>query len=309
MSDELNLTPELTLTPETATAAAQAPAAPSLTLDTSADTAQAAAEAAQKDRDANAVKVDESMLTEAERKMVDEFSQKIDITDSNLVLQYGAAAQKNVAAFSENALNNVKTKDLGEVGEALSSLVVELKNFGQQPEKKGIAGFFQKKKNDLEAMKAIGRSDIFLKLEMIKKVLEVSILVISVFINVYAIAIGSVAAIGEEIPWQELSLLHLAYLLLQIEIAGICFGISAFLRRGGLGLGLGFAAIMYFLNIIANISDSAEFLKYITPFGYAEGSDIVAELSIDWKLAAIGMAYCIIGIAVGYVKYFKKDIA
>ena len=171
MSDELNLTPELTLMPETATAAAQAPAAPALTLDTSADTAQAAAEAAQKERDANAVKVDESMLTEAERKMVDEFSQKIDITDSNLVLQYGAAAQKNVAAFSENALNNVKTKDLGEVGEALSSLVVELKNFGQQPEKKGIAGFFQKKKNDLEAMKA-SYSKAETNVDKIVKVLE-----------------------------------------------------------------------------------------------------------------------------------------
>ncbi|MEA4955845.1 MAG: toxic anion resistance protein, partial [Pseudoflavonifractor sp.] len=71
----------------------------------------------------------------------------------NLVLQYGAAAQKNIAAFSENALNNVKTKDLGEVGDALSSLVVELKTFGE-PEKKGIAGFFQKKRNELEAMKA-----------------------------------------------------------------------------------------------------------------------------------------------------------
>ena len=171
MSDELNLTPELTLMPETATAAAQAPAAPALTLDASADTAQAAAEAAQKERDANAVKVDESMLTEAERKMVDEFSQKIDITDSNLVLQYGAAAQKNVAAFSENALNNVKTKDLGEVGEALSSLVVELKNFGQQPEKKGIAGFFQKKKNDLEAMKA-SYSKAETNVDKIVKVLE-----------------------------------------------------------------------------------------------------------------------------------------
>ena len=171
MSDELNLTPELTLMPETATATAQAPAAPALTLDASADTAQATAEAAQKERDANAVKVDESMLTEAERKMVEEFSKKIDVTDSNLVLQYGAAAQKNVAAFSENALNNVKTKDLGEVGEALSSLVVELKNFGQQPEKKGIAGFFQKKKNDLEAMKA-SYSKAETNVDKIVKVLE-----------------------------------------------------------------------------------------------------------------------------------------
>ena len=168
MSDELNLTPELTLSPETATA--QAPAAPSLTLDAAGSSAQAAAEAAQKEREANAVKVDESMLTEAERKMVDEFSQKIDITDSNLVLQYGAAAQKNVAAFSENALNNVKTKDLGEVGEALSSLVVELKNFGQ-PEKKGIAGLFQKKKNELEAMKA-SYSKAETNVDKIVKVLE-----------------------------------------------------------------------------------------------------------------------------------------
>ena len=110
-------------------------------------------EAAQAARDANAVKLDESMLSEAEKKMVEDFSQKIDVTDSNLVLNYGAAAQKNIAAFSESALNNVKTKDLGEVGEALSSLVVELKTFGQ-PEKKGIGGFFQKKRNELEAMKA-----------------------------------------------------------------------------------------------------------------------------------------------------------
>ena len=168
MSDERNLTPELTLSPETA--AAQAPAAPTLTLDAAGSSAQAAAEAAQKEREANAVKVDESMLTEAERKMVDEFSQKIDITDSNLVLQYGAAAQKNVAAFSENALNNVKTKDLGEVGEALSSLVVELKNFGQ-PEKKGFAGLFQKKKNELEAMKA-SYSKAETNVDKIVKVLE-----------------------------------------------------------------------------------------------------------------------------------------
>ncbi len=150
MSEDLNVTPELTLTPDAA-AAVQAPAPISLTLEPSA--AGAAVSSAQTEREANAVKLDESMLSEAERKMVDEFAKKIDVSDSNLVLQYGAAAQKNIAAFSESALNNVKTKDLGEVGDALSSLVVELKTFGE-PEKKGIAGFFQKKRNELEAMKA-----------------------------------------------------------------------------------------------------------------------------------------------------------
>ena len=154
MDEKMDLTPELTLTPDTASAAAQAPA-PELTLEPQAQEAQADQAALQAKRDANAVKLDESMLSEAERKMVDDFAQKIDITDSNLVLQYGAAAQKNIAAFSESALNNVKTKDLGEVGEALSSLVVELKHFGEDEEKKGgIFGFFQKKKNELEALKA-----------------------------------------------------------------------------------------------------------------------------------------------------------
>ena len=153
MSEEtMDLTHQLTLTPD---AAAAAPQAPSLTLEPNADQqqAQAAQQAAQAQREANAVKIDESMLSEAERKMVDDFAQKIDVTDSNLVLQYGAAAQKNIASFSENALSNVRTKDLGQVGDALSQLVGELKTFGQ-PEKKGLAGLFQKKRSELEAMKA-----------------------------------------------------------------------------------------------------------------------------------------------------------
>ena len=150
MSDEMNMTPELTLTPDTG--AAQA-AVPELTLDAQPQDAQAVA-AAQKERDAHAVKLDESMLTEAERKMVDDFAQKIDVTDATVVLQYGAAAQKNIASFSEHALDGVRTKDLGEVGDALSSLVVELKSLDKEEKKGGILGFFQKKKNELEAMKA-----------------------------------------------------------------------------------------------------------------------------------------------------------
>ena len=135
MSD-MNTTPELTLTPDTAAAAA-VPEAPALTLapDLSAEISEAEKTAEElKKRDENAVKLDESMLSEAERKMVDDFAKKIDITDSNIVMQYGAAAQKNIAAFSENALNSVKTKDLGEVGKALSDLVVELKSLDEPEE-------------------------------------------------------------------------------------------------------------------------------------------------------------------------------
>ena len=145
-----NTMPELTLQPNlTAAAAAEAP---QLTLEPTAPTMDEAA-AAQKARDEHAVKLDESQLSEAERKAVNEFSEKIDIRDSNMVFQYGAAAQKNIVSFSENALNNVRTKDLGAIGDDLSSLVVELKTFGE-PEKKGIAGFFQKKKNEAIALKA-----------------------------------------------------------------------------------------------------------------------------------------------------------
>ena len=149
MTDNTDFTPELTLTPnlESAAAEAKAPEAPSLTLTPDAPAAEA-------QQEANAVQLDESQLTEAERKMVDDFAQKIDITDSNLVLQYGAAAQKNIAGFSESTLKSVRTKDLGEVGQALSSLVVELKGFGKEEDEKGIFGFFKKKRNELEAMKA-----------------------------------------------------------------------------------------------------------------------------------------------------------
>ena len=145
-----NTIPSLTLDPteaETATAVAEAP---TLSLDPAADAA--AAEQAEK-KQAEPVVVDDSMLTEEEKKQVNEFSKKIDITDSNIVLQYGSAAQKSVSSFSESALGKVRTKDLGAVGQDLTELVVELKGFGEE-EKKGIAGLFKKQRNKLEVMKA-----------------------------------------------------------------------------------------------------------------------------------------------------------
>ena len=150
MADELNTMPELTLTPDTAAAAAQA--VPELTLDPTAPAAPAAQEAPKPE--ATPVQMDENLLSDAEKQAVAEFAKKIDITDSNLVLQYGAAAQKNVAGFSENALSSVRTKDLGEVGKSLSELVVELKGFGEEEEKKGLFGLFKKTGKKLEAMKA-----------------------------------------------------------------------------------------------------------------------------------------------------------
>jgi uncharacterized protein YaaN involved in tellurite resistance len=134
-----NMIPELTLDPAGAAAAAPTPAAPAPEL---------------KKPEVKPVELDDSMLSDAEKKAVDDFAQKINIMDSNMILQYGAAAQKNVAGFSENALSSVRTKDLGEIGKSLSELVVELKGFGEEEEKKGLFGMFKKTGNRLEAMKA-----------------------------------------------------------------------------------------------------------------------------------------------------------
>ncbi len=96
----------------------------------------------------------EENLTEEEKKLVNDFSEKIDITNSQLVLQYGAAAQNKISGFSESTLDKVKTKDLGEIGDAVSSLVAELKEMDDGEENKGFFGMFKKSKNKIEVMKA-----------------------------------------------------------------------------------------------------------------------------------------------------------
>ena len=141
-----------------------------------------------------------------------------------------------------------------------------------------------------------------------EKLIAVLLQITALNLIIYAVSVGSMIMIGEEIPWKEVNLLHLAYYLLQIELAGICFGISAFLRKGSAGAGLGIAAIMYVLNLIANIAEAAEFLKYITPFGYCEGADIVSNGCLDSTLVAIGMTMGIAGIAASYLYYARKDI-
>ena len=98
-------------------------------------------------------KIEDIPLTDEEKKMVDQFVEKINLRDSNSILQYGVGAQKKIADFSETALDNVRTKDLGEIGDILSNVVYELKNFEDVEEKKGILGLFKKGKNKISHMK------------------------------------------------------------------------------------------------------------------------------------------------------------
>ena len=96
----------------------------------------------------------ENSLSQEERDQVDAFVEKIDLTNSQAVLNYGSATQKKMASFSESALANVRSKDMDEIGEMINTLVLDLKNFDVDAEDSGIKGFFKKKKNKLEMMKA-----------------------------------------------------------------------------------------------------------------------------------------------------------
>ena len=136
MSDQFDVVPTLTLDPmeeQPAQTTAVQPAQP-----------QSPAQAV----------FDESMLTAEERKMVDDFANKIELSNSNLILQYGSGAQKKMADFTENTLESVRSKDLGEVGDMLTGLVTELKSFDVEEEEKGIFGFFKRSANKVTALKA-----------------------------------------------------------------------------------------------------------------------------------------------------------
>ena len=141
-----------------------------------------------------------------------------------------------------------------------------------------------------------------------EKLIAIFIQVITMNVLVLFMAVISIVCINEEILWRELLLLHLSYFLVQIVLTGICFGISAFVRRSGIGAGIGLAITMYFINIVSNITDSVKNLKYITPFGFAEGADIMLNVDLDWNIVAINMFFSLVGVVVAYMKYINKDI-
>ena len=143
---------------------------------------------------------------------------------------------------------------------------------------------------------------------LIQKLIAVVVQITVMNLVVYLLSVGSMAVIGETIPWKEINLMHLAYYFLQLELGGICFGISAFLRKGSLGAGLGVAVMLYFANLISNMAEAAEFLKYITPFAYCDGADIVTNGKLDLLLLSLGLVVMLIGIGSGYWQYTRKDI-
>ena len=95
---------------------------------------------------------------------------------------------------------------------------------------------------------------------------------------------------------------------MQLVISGICFGVSAFISGASAGVGIGIAAGLYFMNLIANITDSVSFLNTITPFGFCAGADIVSKGTLDGTGIAVGFALCALGILAAYLWYPRKDI-
>ena len=126
---------------------------PTLTLEPFAEENQIVADTKKELVKETEPKLDDSILSEEEKKAVAAFAEQIDLSNSSMILQYGAGTQKKMADFSENALENVKTKDLGEVGDLLSGVVKELKSFDEE-EEKGFLGIFKKTSNKLQNMKA-----------------------------------------------------------------------------------------------------------------------------------------------------------
>ena len=132
--------------------------------------------------------------------------------------------------------------------------------------------------------------------------------ILAVNVSVVLVSAASIAAIGVEAEAGKIALIFLANLVMQLEIMAITFGISAYLNKNAIGIGIGVAFGLYFLNIISNLADGLEFIGKITPFGYANSGYIIENGKIEILPLFIGILLSALGIAAAYEKYTKKDI-
>lgn len=138
----------------------------------------------------------------------------------------------------------------------------------------------------------------------------ISMLLQILFLNIICAASSYITyvAIGENVDLKTFLLFHLAFFIMQCEVAAICFGISACLKRGNIGIGIGIATFSYVLNIVANISDKVKFLKFVTPFGYTEPADIITEVALDMEKVMMGLCVMVLMIIFAFIYYNRKDI-
>ena len=143
---------------------------------------------------------------------------------------------------------------------------------------------------------------------VLQKLLAMLTQIVLLNVVVVALTLASVAMIGEQVDAAKTAWIFISYLILQLQIGLMCFGISAFLKRGGTGIALGLSLGLYSFNLLANLTEGAEFLKYFTPFAYTNGTYILDHTALEWKYVAIGTGLAIIGTMLAFVKYKSKDI-
>lgn len=150
----------------------------------------------------------------------------------------------------------------------------------------------------------VKRSRIYLE-----KLGALMVLLILFNLIIYLIALGTIFVSGQTVPLVGFTLLHVATLLVQLNIGLLCFGLSAFLRSDKIGLGLGIALVLYFFSLFANIWPELAWLRFITPFQYAFATDILRSNQLDFGLIAIVFGTGLLVGWIGLVYYNRRDIA
>lgn len=120
---------------------------------------------------------------------------------------------------------------------------------------------------------------------------------------------AAIAAIGEQVAVTDMALIFASYTLMQLCVAALMFGVSAFLRRGGMAVGIGGAFGLYFLNILANLTEEAKPLKYLTPLSFADSAYIMEHQALNGAYVAVSVSIAAVLLTAGVVYYLKKDIA
>lgn len=144
---------------------------------------------------------------------------------------------------------------------------------------------------------------------LVEKLAAMYTLLVAFYLINFVVTVVSFACVGEKIPWQELAMVYAANLILAVQISSVCYAISAFLKGSMAGAGIGIAIVLYFLNLYGNIDRDVKWARYVTPFSYADATNIIAEKALDAKLIGIGVVIIACSIFAACFQYFKKDIA
>ena len=141
-----------------------------------------------------------------------------------------------------------------------------------------------------------------------EKLAALAVMILGLNLICFACGAGGILAIGEEPEWRDFLRYHGALLLMQLEVSGLCFGLSSLLRRSSFGLALGLAAGLYFLGLIINMDAGLDALRFVTPYYYADASRVFAGESLTGPMLA-GCALGALGTLCGVRQYARNDIA